>query len=91
MSQNEIISTVEELQELRRMQEELNAEVEDLQNKIKAHMDAQGTEQLTAGAFKVTWKAIKSIRFDSAAFRKAMPEIAERFTKTTTTRRFCVQ
>lgn len=91
MSQKEIISTVEELQELRRMQEELTAEIEAAQDKIKAHMEAQGTEQITAGAFKVTWKAVKSSRFDSSAFRKAMPELAERFTKTTTTRRFCVQ
>lgn len=91
MSHKEIISTVEELQELRRMQEELNAEIEAAQDKIKAHMEAQGADQIAAGAFKVTWKAITSSRFDSSAFKKAMPELAERFTKTTTIRRFCVQ
>lgn len=91
MSQKEIITTVEELQELRRMQEDLEAEIAALQDRIKAHMEASGEDQLSAGAWKVSWKPVTSSRFDSSAFKKAMPELAERFTKTTTTRRFTVQ
>lgn len=90
MSQNEIITTVEELQELRRMQEDLEAEIAALQDKIKAHMDASGVDQLTAGAFKVSWKEVKSSRLDTAALKKALPELAQQFTRTTTTRRFTV-
>ncbi len=88
MSQHEIAATVTELQELRRMQEELEAEITALQDKIKAHMGE--AEELTAGAFKVTWKAVTSARLDTTALKKALPEIAERFTKTTTARRFMV-
>lgn len=88
MSQQEIVATVTELQELRRMQEELETAIEAAQDKIKAHMG--DAEELTAGAFKVTWKPVTSARLDSAALKKALPEIAERFTKTTTTRRFMV-
>ena len=47
-------------------------------------------ETLLAGAFKVTWKAVTSSRLDSAALKKSLPEIAERFMKQTTTRRFCI-
>lgn len=90
MSQNEIITTVEELQELRRMQEELEAEITALQDRIKAHMDASGVDQLTAGAFKVSWKEVKSSRMDTSALKKALPELAQQFTRTTTTRRFTV-
>lgn len=88
MSQQDFVVTVTELQELRRMQEELEAAIEAAQDKIKAHMG--NVEELTAGAFKVTWKAITTARFDSAAFKKAAPEMYERFTKPTTTRRFLV-
>ena len=88
MSQQEITATVTELQELRRMQEELEALVEAAQDKIKAHMG--DTEELTAWAFKVTWKPVTSTRLDTTALKKALPEIAERFTKTTTARRFLV-
>lgn len=90
MSQNEIITTVEELQELRRMQEELEAEITALQDRIKAHMDASGVDQLTAGAFKVSYKAVTSSRIDTAALKKALPELVQQFTRTTTSRRFTV-
>lgn len=90
MSQNEIITTVEELQELRRMQEDLEAEIAALQDRIKAHMDASGVDQLTAGAFKVSWKEVKSSRIDTTALKKALPELAQQFTRTTSTRRFTV-
>ena len=90
MSQNEIITTVEELQELRRMQEDLEAEIAALQDRIKAHMDASGVDQMTAGAFKVSWKEVKSSRVDTATLKKALPELAQQFTRTTTTRRFTV-
>ncbi len=88
MSQVEIVATVTELQELRRMREELEAAIEAAQDKIKAVMGE--SEELTAGAFKVTWKAITSARLDTTALKKALPDVVERFTKTTTTRRFQV-
>ena len=91
MSQQEITATVAELQELRRMQEELEAEIASTQDKIKAHMTASGVDSLTAGAFKVTWKSITSARLDASALRKVLPEVAARFTKTATVRRFTVQ
>ena len=91
MSQKEIAATVAELQELRRMQEELEAEITFAQDKIKAHMTASGVDSLTAGAFKVTWKSITSARLDASALRKVLPDVAARFTKTATFRRFTVQ
>lgn len=90
MSNTEIITTVEELQQLRRLQDDLEAEIAALQDRIKAHMDASGLDQMNAGAWKVSYKAVTSTRLDSAALKKAMPELAERFTRTTTTRRFTV-
>lgn len=91
MSQNEIITTIEALQELRRMQEELEAEIASLQDKVKEHMTASGVDTLMAGVWKVSYKAVTSSRFDSSAFKKAKPDLAAQYTKTTTTRRFMVQ
>lgn len=65
MSQQEITATVAELQELRRKQEELEAEIASMQDRIKAHMAASGVDSLTAGAFKVTWKSVSSARLDA--------------------------
>lgn len=73
------------------MQEDLEAEIASIQDRIKAHMAASGVDSLTAGAFKVTWKEVTTARVDATALRKALPEVAARFTRTATVRRFTVQ
>ena len=47
-------------------------------------------EEVHAGEYKITWKSVTTSRLDTAALKKSLPDIAERFTKTQTTRRFCV-
>ena len=49
MATNEIISKLNELTELRKMAEDLNAEIEAIQEAIKAHMTEADTDSLTAG------------------------------------------
>lgn len=88
MSTNEITAKLTELMELRRMQEELTAEIDTITDEIKTHMGDQ--EVLLSGPYKVTWKPVTSSRIDTIALKKAMPEVAEQFTKTTTTRRFTI-
>ena len=89
MSITEITAKVTEYQELKRMLEEIEAEMTALQDEIKAHMG--DSELLMAGPYKVTYKTITSSRVDTTALKKALPGIAAKYTKTTTTRRFTVQ
>ena len=88
MSIQEIESKTKELQELKRMREELEAEIDSLEDQIKASMGDQ--EQMVAGAFRITWKSITSSRFDSARFKKDHPDLAAQFIKTSTVRRFSI-
>lgn len=88
MSINEIKAKAAELKELKAMQEELAAEISAIEDEIKQAMGDQ--EQIIAGGYKITWKAVTSSRFDSTAFKKANPELAAQYTKTTTTRRFTI-
>ena len=88
MSIKEIESTVRELQELKRMKEELEAEISSLEDKIKSEMGER--EQMTAGAYRINWKTVVCNRLDTASLRKTLPEIAERFMKQTVTRRFSI-
>lgn len=88
MSITEMETKARELQELKRMREELDAEIAATEDAIKAAMG--DAEQLTAGAYKITWKPVTSSRIDTTAFKKEMPEIAARYLKTTTVRRFVV-
>lgn len=79
---------VKELQELKRLREELEAEITALEDEIKSSMGDQ--EQITAGAFKITWKTVASSRLDTTALKKALPDIAAQFMKQTTVRRFTI-
>lgn len=90
MSINEMESKVKELRELRRMAEELAAEIDSIQDSIKQHMDAEGVDTITGTDWKVTYKAVTSSRLDTTALKKALPDLAQQFTKTSTSRRFCV-
>ena len=88
MSIKEIEKKVTELQELKRMREELDAEIATLEDAIKAAMGDQ--EQIIAGAFKITWKAITSSRFDSTRFKKDHSDLAAQYVKTSTVKRFSI-
>ncbi|MBP3655945.1 MAG: hypothetical protein J6K32_04530 [Clostridia bacterium] len=89
MSIKELESTVHELQELRRIKEELKSEITGLEDAIKSEMGDR--EQITAGAYRIDWKAVVTTRIDTTALKKALPKIADRFMKQTTTRCFCVR
>lgn len=88
MSVDMMDQKVKELRELRRMQEELIAEIEAIQDELKAHMDAHGMDTLLGFDWKVTWKSVTSNRLDSTALKKELPDIAARFMKQSTVRRF---
>ena len=88
MSMNEMEAKVSELRELRRMADDLAAEIGALEDDLKAYMAANNADELHGPSFKITWKPIISSRLDSKALKTAAPELWERFTKTTTSRRF---
>ena len=88
MSTTELEMKIRELRQLQSLIEEAQAEAEGMRDAIKAHMG--DSEELRAGEYKITWKAVTASRVDTVALRKALPDVAERFTHTTTTRRFCV-
>ena len=81
---------IEALRELMRMKEELEAEITALQDEIKAVMTAENVDTLRGTDYKVTWKAYQTSRIDSKALKADLPEIAAKYTKTTTARRFLI-
>ena len=90
MSMNEMESKIRELRSLQRLIEEAEQEMEAIKDGIKAQLTAQGLDELQAGEYRVTWKAVTGSRLDGKALKAALPDVVERFTTTTTTRRFCV-
>lgn len=83
-------SQIHELRELRRMADELATAIDTIQDAIKAEMTAADVDVLTGSDWKAVWKPVTSSRIDTAALKKALPDLAAQFTKTSTVRRFSV-
>lgn len=90
MSTLELVKKIEELKELEALIAEAEAEAESIKDSIKEVMLADGTEEMTAGRFIIRWTVTLSNRFDSTAFKKALPDVYKSFTKQTTSRRFTI-
>ena len=81
-----IISKVQELMELRKMAEDLQAEMDSITDEIKAYMGDE--ETMMAGSWKVTYKETVSKRIDSAALKKVLGDALDDYYKVVTTRPF---
>ena len=88
MSTNELESKVRELRQLQALIAEAEAEAETIRDAIKAFMG--DSEAVQAGEYKITWKPVKTARIDTTALKKALPDVAQAFTRETTVRRFQV-
>lgn len=87
MSTNEMTIKI---RELKAMAEELAAEITAIEDCIKAEMTVRNTDEMTVDVYKIRWTKVLSNRFDSSAFKKAMPELHAQFTKQTESRRFTI-
>ena len=90
MSTNEITSKIESLRSLEELIEEAKAEAEALRDEIKAEMLSRDTEELTAGQYIVRWTSVLSQRFDTTAFKKALPDLYKTYIKQVSSRRFSI-
>ena len=86
MSTHELESKIREIKQLQALIEEAEQEMDAIKDNIKAYMG--DTEEIRAGEYKVTYKSVASTRLDSAALKAALPDVVQKFSKTTTTRRF---
>ena len=77
-----------ELAQYTRIQEEASAMVEALKDQIKEHMTAAGLDTLTGSEHKAIYKTVTSSRIDTTTFKRNDPDIAEKYTKTTESKRF---
>lgn len=85
MNTNELTSKIRELKELQALIDEATAEAEAIKDELKAHMTSEGKDEL-----KVRYTAVKSTRFDSAAFKKTHADLYAQYSKQTETKRFSV-
>ena len=84
----DINAIMAELAQYSRMAEEIAATVDGLKDTIKKYMEENQLETLTGNEHKATYKTVTSSRIDTTALKRNAPDIAEKYTKTTESKRF---
>ena len=90
MGTNDLETKITKMQEWEALAEEAKAEAEALRNEIKAELTRRNAEEVTTEKYIVRWTSVLSQRFDSTAFKRAMPDVYRAFTKQVSSRRFSV-
>ncbi len=90
MRKQEIENKIKEYKELQRMADELAAEMDKIKDELKAEFEKEHSDEITTNCYKITYKTITTKRVDTTALKKDMPDIAEKFTKSTTSKRFTI-
>jgi len=82
-------SLVESLLTVLEKEKKLKKEKEELQNKLKALLGE--AEKAKVGSHIVSWKTVKSSRFNSKSFQKDHPKLFAKYSYTTEYRRFSLK
>ncbi|OUN25961.1 hypothetical protein B5G37_01665 [Pseudoflavonifractor sp. An85] len=86
----ELTSRITELEELEELMEELKAEIEGIKDELKRHMDSMGLEELAVGTHIIRYTSVLTPRFDTTAFKKALPQVYTAYIKQTQSKRFSI-
>lgn len=84
----DINNTFKNIAQYRRLIEEAEKELAELEDQVKAYMTESGVETLFGDEHKATYKAVTANRFDSTAFKKEHADMYEQYKKETKSMRF---
>ena len=77
-----------EIAQLRMMEAEVKKEREALEKSIKDYMESESLTELLGLEHKATYSAVTTSRFDTTAFKRDHADMAESYTKPSTSMRF---
>ena len=86
----EVLNLIHEYHEWKDVLDEAEAELEARKDALKAILNDNGLDELTAGRFIVRFTSVTSNRLDTGLLKKELPDIAAKYTKASTSRRFTV-
>ena len=86
----EVLTLINQYHEWKSVREEAEAMEENFKDALKAILNDNGLDELTAGRFIVRFTSVTSNRLDTGLLKKELPDIAAKYTKASTSRRFTV-
>lgn len=91
MNIEELTEKVRLFKQLDREASDLNTRIENIKNELKEEMTARGVDELKGEDWVITWKTVESKRLDQSLFKSAHPDIFEKFTSISESKRFTVK
>ena len=88
MDKNALEALARQYKQYKRMEDELKAELDRLADAIKAMIKAG--EPVIVGEYKISLANVTQSRIDGDALRRAMPEVAERYSKDSSYQRLTI-
>lgn len=90
-SKKKLTEKVHRLRDLERQISDLEIELENLKDDLKADMDKRGVTELVGDDWKITWNFYGSSRFDQRGFKDDHPDLYEAYRHEYEARRFSVK
>ena len=90
MNAQELDKMVDQIRSLKRLVEDTQAEIAGIEDVIKARMAELDTDELKGDTSKVTWKLTSRTSVDTKLLKKDLPDIAAKYSSTSTYRRFLI-
>lgn len=90
MNAQELDNMVDQIRSLKRLVEDTQAEIADLEDVTKARMAELDTDELKGDTSKVTWKLTSRTSVDTKLLKKDLFDIAAKYSSTSTYRRFLI-
>lgn len=90
MTDANIKNKLKEAKQIKRNIDELQNALSCVEEEIKAELIRRGVDTLDVDEYRVTYKDITATRVDTTSLKQSLPEVAERFSRTSTTKRFCI-
>lgn len=91
MNNTELSFALEQLAKLRRRETMIQTRVQRYQADIKQHMTEKHLDEFTHDGYKVSWKEVQRTTLDAAALKAELPDVAARYSTTSSNRRFVIQ
>lgn len=90
MNTQELEKQIKELKEFKLMQEEIQAEITAIEDKIKTEMTKQNVNELQVEIFKIRYVDVTSNRFDTTSFKKIYSGLYKQFLRQSNSKRFSI-
>lgn len=82
----ELEKKAQRIKTLQGKQRMLQDEIDMLSEDLKVAMEHYGVDEMQVGPFRLIWKLVQSIRFDSKRCRQENPELYALYTKSVSSR-----